>query len=55
MEIFTLPKLLEYWGTHHRFGPETLQEIDRDRVAIMMKQLPSGLQSWVTKHAVGMM
>ena len=54
MEIFTLPKLLAYWETRHRLGSATLQEINWDRVAIMMRQLPSGLQRWVTKHAVGM-
>lgn len=54
MDLVTLPPLKAHWERRHRLTPQAFQEVDWKRVGEIMASLPSGLQRWTTKHAVGM-
>ena len=54
MEVVTAAPLLAYWDRRHRLTPAQFKLIDWQATGKMMATLPSGIQRWITKHAVGM-
>ena len=54
MELVTLPPLLEYWSRRDRLHTPAFNEVDWSTNEVMMRNLPSGIQRWLTKHCVGM-